>query len=395
MKTIPRGVWMLGLVSLFMDLSSEMIHALLPLFVTGTLGASAAMLGLLEGFAEATAQIMKLFSGYFSDRWRNRKYLTLLGYGMAAVVKPLFPVAHSVTAVFVARFLDRVGKGIRGAPRDAMIADMTPKDQLGAAFGLRQSLDTVGAFAAPLIAMGVMLFYAADIRLVFWIACVPALVAVAILALGVKEPEPAAEAMRKPTFSFATAKHLGRGFWIATAFAAVMMLARFSEAFLVLKASAVGLSIAYVPLVMVVMSGVYTLSSYPAGVMSDAYGRRGLLAAGLAVLVLADLVLGFTSGVAAMMLGVALWGLHMGLTQGMLSAIVADAAPKDLRGTAFGAFNLVSGVAMLFSSFAAGEIWDHAGPSATFMTGAALAVVALAGALFAKFGGPQPTSSHQ
>lgn len=384
MQKIPRGVWLLGFVSLFMDLSSEMIHALLPLFVTQTLGASAAMLGLLEGVSEATAQIMKLFSGYFSDRWRNRKYLTLLGYGMAAAVKPLFPLAGSVAAVFTARFLDRVGKGIRGAPRDAMIADMTPKQQLGAAYGLRQSLDTVGAFAAPLVAMAVMLLYASNIRLVFWIACAPALVAVAILAFAVREPEPANKVASKPTFSFATAKHLGHSFWIATAFAAVMMLARFSEAFLVLKASAAGLSAAYVPLVMVVMSGVYTLSSYPAGLLSDSYGRRGLLVAGLIMLILADLVLGFSTGVAPMLIGVALWGLHMGLTQGILSTLVADAAPEDLRGTAFGAFNLVSGVAMLIASFAAGEIWDHGGPLPTFATGAILAAVALIGLAWVK-----------
>lgn len=377
MRNMPRGVWMLGLVSLFMDLSSEMIHALLPLFVTQTLGASAATLGLLEGIAEATAQAMKLFSGYVSDRWRNRKYLTLLGYGLAAVVKPLFPVAHSVTAVFAARFVDRVGKGIRGAPRDAMIADLTPEDRLGAAYGLRQSLDTVGAFAAPLIAMAVLAFYTDNIRLVFWIACVPALAAVALLAFGVEEPAATAQGKPKPPFALSTAGRLGRAFWVTTGFAAVVMLARFSEAFLVLKASAAGLATAYVPLVMVVMSGVYTLSSYPAGALSDAYGRRGLLAAGLVVLVVADAVLAATTGVAPMLIGVALWGLHMGLTQGILSTLVADAAPSELRGTAFGMFNLVSGGATLLASLAAGLLWDWHGPMPTFAAGAAMAALAL------------------
>lgn len=377
MKKIPRGVWMLGLVSLFMDLSSEMIHALLPLFVTGTLGASAAVLGLLEGVAEAIAQVMKLFSGYFSERWRSRKIPALVGYGLAALVKPMFPLAGSVAAVFAARCIDRVGKGIRGSPRDAMVADMTPKDMLGAAFGLRQSLDTIGAFAAPLVAMGLLAFYANNIRLVFWIACIPAFICVAILAFGVEEPEMKGVGKRKPAFDLATVKALGRGFWMVTMLAAAVTLARFSEAFLVLKASAAGMSITYVPLVMVVMAGVYTLSSSPAGVMSDTLGRRGLLGAGLAVLIAADLILGFTSGVATMLVGVALWGLHMGLTQGILSTLVADTAPPEFRGTAFGMFNLVCGAATLVASLGAGLLWDRGGPAYTFAAGAMLALVAL------------------
>jgi MFS family permease len=378
MKAIPRGVWMLGFVSLFMDVSSEMIHAVLPLFVVGTLGASAALLGLIEGLAEATAQISKLFSGYLSDRWRNRKTLALVGYGLAAVVKPLFPLATSIGAVFVARFADRVGKGIRGAPRDAMVADMTPKELRGAAFGLRQSLDTIGAFAGPLIAITAMVAYAENLRFVLWMACVPALIAVAILAFGISEPAHQGGTARKPGFSLATAAELGRGFWSVTGFAAVMTLARFSEAFLVLKASAAGLSTAWVPLVMVVMSGVYSLASYPAGLLADAYGKRGLLLTGLAALIAADLVLGLTAGPPAMFAGVALWGLHMGLTQGILSALVADTAPANLRGTAFGVFNLVSGVAALLASLIAGLLWDLGGPQATFLAGGAFALVTAA-----------------
>ena len=379
MKNIPRGVWVLGFVSLFMDVSSEMIHAVLPLFVVGTLGASAAVLGLIEGLAEASAQISKLFSGVLSDRWRNRKALALAGYGMAAVVKPLFPLASTVYEVFFARFADRIGKGIRGAPRDAMVADMTPPDLRGAAFGLRQSLDTVGAFAGPLIAIIAMALYAENLRFVLWIACIPALIAVAILAFGVREPEHVAEVKRKASFSPATAKLLGRGFWITAGFGAAVMLARFSEAFLILKGSAAGLSTAYVPLVMVVMSGVYTFSSYPAGVLSDAYGRRGLLVAGLVVLIAADLVLGLTTGITSMLIGVALWGLHMGLTQGILATLVADTAPADLRGTSFGVFNLVSGLALLLSSLIAGLLWDAGGALMTFLAGAGFAGLALLG----------------
>ncbi len=376
MRGIPRGVWVLGFVSLFMDVSSEMIHAVLPLFVVGTLGASAALLGLLEGIAEATAQVSKLFSGVLSDRWRNRKYLALAGYGLAAVVKPLFPLAQTVFEVFAARFADRIGKGIRGAPRDAMVADLTPIPLRGAAFGLRQSLDTVGALVGPLLAMLLLGFWGLGLRDVLWFAVIPAMVAVAILAFGIEEPPRQEEMAKKPGFNLATAKRLGRPFWIVTGLGALVMLARFSEAFLVLKASESGFTLAYVPLVMVVMSAVYTLSSYPSGVLSDRYGRRGLLIAGLAVLIAADVVLAFASSVMAVLVGVALWGLHMGLTQGVLTTMVADEAQSDLRGTAFGVFNLASGVALLLASVGAGLLWDMSGSKAVFLAGAAVAALA-------------------
>ncbi|HLF21854.1 MAG TPA: MFS transporter [Aestuariivirga sp.] len=379
MKKIPRGVWVLGFVSLFMDVSSEMIHALLPVFLVVTLGASAVTLGLIEGIAEATAQIFKLFSGLLSDRWRNRKGLALLGYGMAAIVKPLFPIAVTPFEVFVARFADRIGKGIRGAPRDALVADITPPELRGAAFGLRQSLDTVGAFLGPLAAIALMMALADNVRGVLWIAVIPAGLAVAFLAFGIREPDAPPAAARKPAFNVATARLLGRGFWLVALLGAVMMLARFSEAFLVLKASDAGLAARYVPAVLVVMSVVYSLSSYPAGVLSDRIGRFGLLAAGLAVLIAADLVLATATSVIAVMAGVALWGLHMGLTQGILATLVADTVPEDLRGTGFGAFNLVSGAALLAASVIAGVLWDWAGAGATFLAGAGFAAAALAG----------------
>ena len=377
MQKIPRGVWVLGFVSLFMDVSSEMIHALLPVFLIGTLGVSSTLLGLIEGLAEATAQIMKLFSGLISDRFGNRKGLALLGYGMAAVVKPLFPLATSATAVFAARIADRVGKGIRGAPRDAMMADITPPELRGAAFGLRQSLDTVGAFIGPLAAVGLMIIYTDNVRTVLWFACVPALVAVAILALGISEPKSQAAPTRKPGINLSTAKRLGANFWFVTAAGAFLMLARFSEAFLIIKASEVGLSVRYIPLVLVVMSIAYSLTSYPVGVLSDKVGRRGLLLLGLAVLLAADVVLGFATSLGPVFLGVVLWGLHMGLTQGILSALVADTAPAELRGTGFGIFSLVSGVVLLVASTLAGILWDVAGSQATFMAGAAFTALAL------------------
>ncbi|MFN4143992.1 MFS transporter [Aestuariivirga sp.] len=378
-KHLPRGIWMLGLVSLFMDVSSEMIHAILPLFVVGTLGASAALLGLLEGIAEATAQISKLFSGVLSDRWGSRKGLALLGYGMAAAVKPLFPLASSVSAVFLARFADRVGKGIRGAPRDALVADIAPPDQRGAAFGLRQALDTAGAFAGPLIAVGLMSVLLFDLRAVMWVACLPALIAVALLAFGVEEPPRHRPEERRPGFDLRTASSLGGPFWRVAAVGAAMMMARFSEAFLVLKAAETGVASAYVPLVMVVMSLLYSLASYPAGALSDRVGRRGLLAAGVLVLIAADIVLALGGSVTAMLIGVALWGLHMGLTQGGLSTLVADTAPAELRGTAFGMFNLAGGLATLLGSVLAGVLWDGYGSAATFLGGAAFALVTLIG----------------
>jgi MFS family permease len=390
MKKIPRGVWMLGFVSMFMDISSEMIHGVLPLFVVGTLGMSATMLGVMEGAAEATAQIGKLFSGVLSDRWRNRKNLALFGYGLAAVVKPLFPLATSFSAVFIARFADRVGKGIRGAPRDAMVADMTSAETRGAAFGLRQSLDTVGAFVGPLIAVILIGLFAFDLRTVLWVACVPALMAVAILAFGIQEPERANDNARKAGFNLITAKNLGGQFWIVVVLGAAVMLARFSEAFLVLRASDAKMATALVPLVMVVMGLVYSLSSYPAGVLSDRWGRKGLFAAGLLALIFADLVLALAPSPVWVMVGVAIWGLHMGLTQGILSTLVADASPEDLRGTAFGMFALVSGIAALLASVTAGVVWDKMGQAPVFYIGAGFALVALALSAVV-----QSNSSHQ
>ncbi len=374
---------------MFMDISSEMIHGVLPLFVVGTLGASATFLGIMEGVAEGTAQIAKLFSGVLSDRWRNRKNLALFGYGLAAIVKPLFPLASSVGGVFFARFADRIGKGIRGAPRDAMVADMTSAETRGAAFGLRQALDTVGAFVGPLIAVVMIGLWAFDLRTVLWVACVPALLAVLILGLGIQEPPRGNDNVRKAGFNWMTVSNLGRPFWLVAALGSAVMLARFSEAFLVLRASDAKMATALVPLVMVVMSLVYSLSSYPAGLLSDRWGRNGLFGAGMVSLIIADVILAWAPSPLWVLVGVAIWGLHMGLTQGILSTLVADAAPADLRGTAFGAFALVSGVAALIASVVAGVVWDKMGQAPVFYIGAAFAVMALA--LLAV----QRKSSHQ
>lgn len=378
MKGIPRGVWILGLVSMFMDVSSEMIHALLPIFVTGTLGASMLLLGAIEGVAEATAQVSKLFSGFLSDHWRSRKGMALAGYGLAALVKPLFPLADGIASVAFARFADRVGKGIRGAPRDALVADLTPPALRGAAFGLRQSLDTVGAFLGPLIAIVLMVYFLEDLRAVLWIACIPALAAVLLLAAGVSEPPPAASPGPRVGFGLVALRSLGAPFWRVTALGALIMLARFSEAFLVLKAAESGLAATYLPLVLVVMSIIYSLASYPAGVLSDRIGRGGLLVAGLLALIGADLTLAWGQSLAAVVVGVGLWGLHMGLSQGLLAALVANATPPHLRATGFGAFNMIGGIAAFFASLIAGILWDMAGPFYVFMSGATICATALA-----------------
>jgi MFS family permease len=377
---LPSSIWALGFVSMFMDISSEMIHGLLPTFLVTVLGASTELVGLIEGVGEATASISKLFSGWISDRLGKRKALTIFGYGLGALSKPLFALAPTASWVLVARFSDRVGKGIRGAPRDALVGDLAPPELSGAAYGLRQSLDTVGAFCGPLLAMVLMALLQDDFRLVFWLAVIPGLAAVVVLAVGVREPMHVRNvtATRLP-IEWAQLRRLGAAFWSLVAVATVLTLARFSEAFLLLRAGEVGLPPALVPLVLVVMNIVYAASAYPMGALSDRVDRRMMLAAGFGVLIVADIVLAIAPGIWVVMAGVALWGLHMGMTQGLLAALVADAAPAELRGTAFGLFNFASGIALLLASLAAGFLWELIGPSATFLAGAAFTVIGLLG----------------
>ncbi|MDP4033768.1 MAG: MFS transporter [Pseudorhodobacter sp.] len=380
-ERLPRGIVALGLVSLFMDMSSEMIHALLPLFLTGTLGASVLVVGLIEGLGEATAQITKLFSGVSSDRSGRRKPLAVLGYGLSAVTKPLFALAGAPSLVLGARLADRIGKGIRGAPRDALVADLVPPAQHGAAYGLRQTMDTVGAIAGPLIAIALMALLAGNIRAVFAYAIIPAVIAVAILVLFVHEPAVKAPPKVRPRLNRANLALLGPGVRIAIWLGVAMTMARFSEAFLILRASEVGLSAVWLPMVLVMMNLIYAFSAWPVGVLSDRIGKTGLLILGFAVLVGADLVLAMGQGLAPVMLGIALWGLHMGLTQGLLSALVAGAAPAALRGTAFGLYNLATGLALLAANALAGALWAGLGSQATFLVGAGFALLAMTGLL--------------
>lgn len=379
-RALPKGVWALGFGSFFMDTSSELIHSLLPMFMITTLGASMVTVGLIEGIAEATAAIMKVFSGALSDYLGRRKALLVFGYALGAFTKPIFPLAPSVAWVFAARFTDRVGKGIRGAPRDALVADITPGPMRGAAYGLRQALDSLGALLGPLLAVGFMVWFANDMRRAMWFAALPAFVTVVVLVIYVREPERATEkgAVRK-AITLHDAKRLPLRYWLVVTLGGFFTLARFSEAFLVLRAQDIGLGLSYVPVVMIVMNVLYAGGAYPAGAAADRMSPRTLLLLGLALLIAADLALAFAVSPAMVFAGAALWGLHMALTQGLFSKLVADTAPRELLGTGFGVFNLVSGLALLLASAIAGSLWSALGATGTFLAGAGFAAVAATG----------------
>jgi MFS family permease len=395
-RAIPKPIWALGFVSMLMDMSSEMIHALLPVYLVTVMGASMVTVGVIEGIAEATASIVKIFSGAISDWFGKRKLLAVIGYGLAALTRPIFPLASTVSWLVVARFIDRVGKGIRGAPRDALVADIAPPHLRGASFGLRQSLDTVGAFVGPLAAVGLMWLMSNDFQGVFWVAAIQAILAVGLLLFAVHEPERPA-GLRKVRFplSLPELRRLGSAYWLVVAVATVFTLARFSEAFLILRAQAVGLPIVLVPMVLVVMNVVYALTAYPAGVLADRFNRLTVLMIGFALLIAADLTLAFSGSLLGVTLGVVLWGLHMGFTQGLLATLVADTAPPELRGTAFGVFNLLGGLALLAASVIAGLLWDQLGAQATFLAGAGLTALALVGLGIVRWRLPDLAVSHR
>lgn len=381
-RSLPRGVWALGLVSMFMDISSEMIHSLLPVFLVSVLGASMVSVGIIEGAGEALALITKMFSGALSDFIGKRKPLAILGYGLSTLTKPIFAIATSVGWVMSARFVDRIGKGIRGAPRDALISDITPSKLRGAGYGLRQSLDTIGAVAGPLLALALMVILSNNIRAVFLFAVIPACIAVGLLWLGVKEKSTQKQSIKSNTsMSVSIIKQFDLGFWWVVLIGAVLTLAQFSEAFLILRAEDIGLSITMVPLVLIVMNISYALSAYPAGILSDRWSRRNVIAIGIIVLIMSDIILAIAANIWQVMIGVVLWGLYMGLTHGVLAALVADNSPAKLRGTAFGIFYLMSGFTLLFASILAGWLWDKYGAPATFIAGAFFAAIALLGLL--------------
>src|SRR5689334_4272008 len=391
---MPAGIWVLGFVSLLMDVSSEMIHSLLPLFMVTILGTSTMAVGLVEGLAESLALVVKVFSGTLSDYWGRRKGLTVLGYALGAFTKPLFALATGLGFVLIARLLDRVGKGVRGAPRDALIADIAPPEIRGAAFGLRQSLDTVGAILGPLLAVGLMLLWADDFRAVFWVAVVPGLMSVGLLLFGIREPAQRQTSTRRNPIQWDTLARFQSAYWWVVGFGAIFTLGRFSEAFLVLRAQQGGIPVALVPLVMVAMNVIYAGSAYPFGALADRMRHTTLLALGVLVLIAADLVLASDDRWGIVLMGVGLWGLHMGMTQGLLAAMIADTVPADLRGTAYGFFNLASGVAMLMASMLAGFLWDQLGAPFTFYAGAAFCATALLGLILYRTTCEQISGQH-
>jgi MFS family permease len=392
---IPRAIWALGFVSLLMDVSSELIHSLLPVFLATSLGISALTIGVIEGAAESTALIVKVFSGVLSDWWGKRKPLAVLGYGLGALSKPLFAMAGGAGLVVAARMIDRVGKGIRGAPRDALVADLAPPEVRGAAFGLRQALDTVGAFLGPLLAMGLMLLWADDFRAVFWVATLPAFLAVALLFFGVQEPERKTEGKRTNPIRRENLARLPVAYWWVVGIGAIFTLARFSEAFLVLRANQGGLPIAFTPLVLIGMNVIYAVAAYPFGKLADSTRHSKLLAWGLVLLIAADACLAWSDHWRWVWGGITLWGLHMAMTQGLLATMVADVAPADLRGTAYGFFNLVGGLAMLVASALAGLLWDGFGASTTFVAGGGFAAIALLALFLRRGDGNNPMEPYR
>lgn len=381
-RRLPAGIWALGFGSLLMDTSSELVHSLLPVFLSTTLGASIVTIGLIEGIAEASVALTKLFSGAMSDKLRRRKPLVILGYGLSACVKPLFPLAPSVGWIFGARLVDRVGKGIRGAPRDALVAEIAPAELRGAAYGLRQSLDSVGAFLGPLLALGSLLVFAQNMRVAMWIAVIPAVAAVLVLALFIREPDRTTSWSSGVSIRVGLLRQIPGRFWLLIALGVVFTLARFSEAFLILRAESVGLDLAWIPLVLIVMNIAYAIGAYPAGALADSIPPRGLLLVGLLLLIAADALLALSQSAALVLAGSVLWGVHMAFTQGLFAKLVADAAPPHIRGTAFGLYNMATGAALLAASVIAGSLWDMFGPAVTFITGGGFAVLALFGLLF-------------
>ena len=358
-------------------MSSAMIYSLLPVFMVRVLGISIASVGVIEGTAEATNSLIKIVSGAASDWIGRRKPLVVFGYTLSAVIKTIFPVAGTVSAVLAARVIDRLGKGIRDAPRDAFLADLTAKEIRGEGFGLRLALAISGFVVGPLIAIGLMKLSGDDFQLVFWIALIPAYLSLVVLFVAVKElPFNYDESQRRRPIRRGDIIALPAVFWWVVAIASLLSLARFSQAFLVLKAHDIGVDAAFVPMVLVVMYLVFSVAAYPFGVLADHLDRRLQLGIGTVILVGADVVLANASTVWLTMLGAALWGLQLGVTQGLLGATIADVAPDRLRGTAFGIYDVAIGVGTFIASAGAGALWMAGGPSIAFSFSACVATAA-------------------
>lgn len=373
---IPRTVWVLGFVSLLMDISSEMIHALLPLFMAGALGASAIWIGLVEGIGEGTALIAKVFSGVVADRFGHKKHLVFAGYFLGVVSKPVFALAGCMPVVLAARFFDRIGKGLRGAPRDAIVADVTDESIRGAAYGLRQSLDAAGAFVGPLIATLLLLLWTEDLRSIFWIALIPGAACLLLILIGVEDNVTETKNTKRIEWN-EIGSVMTPAFRQLVILGTLFSLARFSNAFIVLKAADIGIDQAWIPMIIVLMHIAFSLSSYPFGMLADRLNPMRLLALGMVLLALSDLLFAFAANTAVLILGVVLFGMHLGATQGIFSAIVSEVAVSHLRATAFGVFNFFSGIALLVSGLVAGGLWELFGAQYCFAGGVVFAVLTL------------------
>jgi Major Facilitator Superfamily. len=373
-QRLPLTIWGLGLGSLLMDTSSELVHSLSPVLLVNVLGASVVAVGMIEGVAEGIAAFTKVFAGAASDYFRRRKTLIVLGYALAALAKPLFPLATSASWVFAARFIDRMSKGIRDAPRDALVADITAQTERGAAYGLRQALDSLGSVVGPILAVLLMLALSGKIRTAMWIAVIPGILAVIVVALLVREPHQKQAAVREPP-DWGKARELPPRFWLIVTVGAIFTAARFSDSFLILRARDIGLSASYAPMIIVVLSCICAAGAYPAGVASDRISPRNLLLIGLGFLIAADVVLGVGHSIVPIFAGGALWGVHLALTQGVFAKIISDFVPVDLRGTGFGIFDLARGVAFVIANVVAGWWWRMSGAPAAFFSAAAFATI--------------------
>ena len=376
-RRLPGGVVRLGWISLFTDVASEMATPLIPLYLATLLAAPGFALGLIEGSAQALLAVMTALAGWHSDRIRQRVPYVRWGYGLAVASKAALALAFHWPVVLGLRLADRFGKGLRGAPRDALIADLA-EQRRGAAFGLHRGMDTAGALIGALLAAGLLVWLPGRYRIVFALTAIPGAVAV-LLTFTLREPAspPADGAAARTPLPLAAARRLQRRFWLAAGVVWLFALGTVSEAFLILRASQQGFADASAVLAYAVFNAVYAASAYPAGVLSDRIGRARLLGTGWAVYAATMLAGTLVEGDRVVWL-FPLLGLHLGLTHGVGKAWIADLAPRELRGTALGVFQLGSGAALLLGGLVAGALWDRVGPGASFMWGAAVGVLALA-----------------
>lgn len=388
--SLNKTVFVLGLVSLFTDLSSEMIYPVLPLFLANVIGASTMFIGLIEGIAESTASFLKVFSGWLSDKFGKRKQLVLAGYGLSSLVKPLLAVATSGWHVLGVRFVDRIGKGIRGAPRDAMIADVTEPDKRGRAFGFHRAMDTAGAVIGPAATFLILMLFGNNYRLLFLIAAVPALIAVAIIIFGIKEKRPQSPAgdcrIAPPVSNVRTERQkapLSRQFIILLIIIGVFTLGNSSDAFLILRAQGAGIAVWLIPLLWLFFNLVYTLVSMPAGRLSDKIGRKRIILLGFIIYAASYLGLAFANAGWQIWALFGLYGVYYAMTEGVIRAHIADVVPEATRATSYGIYNFVVGVLVLPANLLTGWIWKVAGYQTALSVGAGLAILAAAG--FAAF----------